>query len=107
MHPVEEEETESVKPKAIIDEMLDDELITLFMESLTISKQEIELAIEQKQWKDLRLLVHKIKGTGTTFGYPEITTLARKIEEALIKDDSPLAIKESQQLLIEINAILK
>jgi len=107
LHPVEEEETESVKPKAIIDEMLDDELITLFMESLTISKQEIELAIEQKQWKDLRLLVHKIKGTGTTFGYPEITTLARKIEEALIKDDSPLAIKESQQLLIEINAILK
>ena len=46
----------------------------------------------QKDWSSLELEFHKLKGTGTTYGVPEISKICKEMER--ICRDSPQAIPE-------------
>ncbi len=39
-------------------------------------------ALEQGDYETIRKVAHRLKGNGTTFGYPEITELGERMEDA-------------------------
>lgn len=43
----------------------------------------------QEEYKELGVLTHSICGTGTTYGYPEITAKARVLDDALREKTMP------------------
>jgi signal transduction histidine kinase/HPt (histidine-containing phosphotransfer) domain-containing protein len=52
------------------------ELVLKFVEDLPDKLQGINDAYRNRDWADMKSLVHKLKGTGASFGYPIITELA-------------------------------
>lgn len=42
---------------------------------------------EQKKYSDIEKIAHRLKGSGTTFGHPEISEIGSKLEWAAKKTD--------------------
>lgn len=62
-----------------LSEVLDDlkkEYILSFPKKL----EKIEKLTAEKNWKELADEYHKLKGTGKTYGFPQISTLCEKME---------------------------
>ena len=52
-------------------------------------KPDIELLynlINTRNLCEISQIVHKLKGNGATFGYPEISKISREIEDALLNE---------------------
>jgi HPt (histidine-containing phosphotransfer) domain-containing protein len=87
-----------------------DELLkTLQRDYLTSIPQKIEVIrkqMEDKSVNDLRESFHKLKGTGRTYGIPEVSELAASIEEICIDfpDSALTAAAHALELLIEIHS---
>jgi HPt (histidine-containing phosphotransfer) domain-containing protein len=87
-----------------------DELLkTLQRDYLTSIPQKIEVIRKQmadKSVNDLRESFHKLKGTGRTYGIPEVSELAASIEEICIDfpDSALTAASHALELLIEIHS---
>jgi len=58
-------------------------LINFFLKSFEIKKQGIYQAIETRNKDLLKTIVHEIKGTGTTIGYPRLSELSEDIHTRL------------------------
>lgn len=87
-----------------------DELMqTLRAEYLQSLPQKVEIIQQLCKQGDLELLreeFHKLKGTGKTYGIPEITELCAVVEQLCV-DKSPKAVdacKLANQLLSDIHA---
>lgn len=61
----------------------------------------IKLMMENKAWGSLSAEIHKLKGTGSTFGFSDITVLCSEIEEKIKKLDYGLA-EELTETLVEL-----
>lgn len=42
----------------------------------------LEKLLKEKNWKQMHIEFHKLKGTGKTYGFPEVSTICEKLEEA-------------------------
>jgi DNA-binding response OmpR family regulator len=58
-------------------------LISFFLKSFEVKRQGILQSIETKNKDLLKTIVHEIKGTGTTIGYPRLTDLSDDIHSRL------------------------
>jgi len=67
----------------IVDDPEYKELVIKFIEDLPGKMQSITEAYRKHNWADMKSLVHKLKGTGASFGYPVITELASNIYKFL------------------------
>lgn len=56
------------------------DLIKRFVKNLATSLKEIKTLIENFEWERLSVKLHQIKGTGGNFGFPDISTIAEKME---------------------------
>ena len=87
-----------------------DELLkTLQRDYLTSIPQKIEVIRKQiadKSVNDLRESFHKLKGTGRTYGIPEVSELAAAIEEICIDfpDSAVASAAHALELLTEIHS---
>ena len=48
-------------------------------------KQDLEVCLasfERHQYEEIEKVGHQLKGNGTTFGHPELSTIGKKLEEA-------------------------
>jgi HPt (histidine-containing phosphotransfer) domain-containing protein len=52
------------------------EYLKAFPEKLELLRE----LIQKEDWSGLEVLYHKLKGTGKTYGFPEISTLCQKME---------------------------
>jgi CheY-like chemotaxis protein len=52
--------------------------------------------LEQQNFEQLRLLAHNMKGTGTSYGFPELTRLGRLLEDSAKEKNADIM---SQQLV--------
>ena len=86
------------------DPMVDDELRQVFVDRLGEMAGELTSAVEGKQWDEVQSLVHRMKGSGTSFGFPAITTLGKQAEENIRNKQYQQAEKIVGQLLEEINS---
>jgi HPt (histidine-containing phosphotransfer) domain-containing protein len=61
------------------------ELIEEFVLALADKKAEALRCFEQRNWDDLRRMAHQLKGSGGSYGLPEITHQAANLERMLIR----------------------
>ena len=75
----------------VTDDLMDDpefkELVNKFIEDLPEKLQDINDAYRNRNWADMKSLIHKLKGTGASFGFPLITELASLIYKDLLDDN--------------------
>ena len=48
-------------------------------------KQDLEVclaSLERKRYEDIEKVGHQLKGNGTTFGHPKLSTIGKKLEQA-------------------------
>ncbi|NQZ20260.1 MAG: Hpt domain-containing protein [Bdellovibrionales bacterium] len=57
-----------------------EELRTEYLESFDEKFKIIREYFKSHDWYNLELEYHKLKGTGSTYGVPEVTTLCQKME---------------------------
>ena len=75
------------------------ELVSKFIADLPEKLQGINAAFQEQNWADMKSLIHKLKGTGASFGYPMITELAAAMYKDL-QDNNYAALKDA---LTELN----
>jgi HPt (histidine-containing phosphotransfer) domain-containing protein len=61
--------------------------VNKFLEDLPDKLQNINDAYRDHNWANMKSLIHKLKGTGASFGYPAITELATLIYKDLLDDN--------------------
>jgi CheY-like chemotaxis protein len=52
---------------------------------------ELEFALNEQDWKSLKGLAHKLKGSAGSYGFPEVSELAGSVEFALDEENIPHA----------------
>lgn len=62
-------------------------LLEIYLKALGEKIEQMSSAIQSHHLDEIARIAHNIKGQGTSFGYPEITTLGREIESTLKKND--------------------
>ena len=63
------------------------ELIIKFVKSLPGRIKVIEDMLVEEKWHDMRSEIHKLKGIGTSMGYPQITEMAGAIDYELMQEN--------------------
>lgn len=56
-------------------------IVSLFIEKLPQHVNDIVNATDQNDWDKVQKISHKLKGSGSAFGYPEITNIAGEINQ--------------------------
>jgi len=70
-------------------------LVRQFVTELPEKMHQIHKAVEKRDWVELRTRVHKLKGLGTSFGYPELSEISAQIQRAIVNelyDQVPLLV---------------
>ena len=70
-----------------------------FENNLTDKLSVIKDNFENNRIKEVKNDVHKLKGLGTSMGYPEVTEVSEKIEQAILRNDSYLTAGLIQELV--------
>ncbi len=82
------------------DSFIDDELMQLFTDRTRILRAELIAAMDQSDWNEVRVNAHTVKGSCTTFGFPELTSLGKEICD-LIDNDEMERVPELTVRLVE------
>ncbi len=83
-------------------EIIDEELVILFLKRLESQREELVTALEQQNWERMRLIGHNLKGSGALFGYPKLTRTGKQLCDAIHQHQHDLAIEQAQMLLDQI-----
>jgi len=81
-----------------------EDLVFSFMERLPSMYDEIALTHQQKNWQTLTKLIHDMKSVGGGYGFPQLTEVSHRIEQALMLDVSGVTclIQELEVLCVRI-----
>ena len=63
--------------------VISDELRQIFMDRLTTMVPSLKSALRYEQWDEVRSIAHNIKGSGSSFGYPELTVMGKEVCDAI------------------------
>ena len=74
-------------PEKLVSALLVDDqdvvdLVAGFVEGLSRRLNEFRLAFEQHDWGSLASLAHQLKGAGGSYGYGDLSRLAKTMEDA-------------------------
>mgnify|MGYP003997476169 FL=1 len=78
-----ESEGGAVEDDAVVSDFVDDELLQLFVERTAVQREALLAAYSKQDWAGVRTTAHTVKGSGTTFGFPELTRLGKEICDAI------------------------
>ena len=80
------------------------ELRTEYLEAFQQKFQTINDFFDQKDWYSIELEYHKLKGTGSTYGVPEVTQLCEQLERVCRekKQIERIVVDQSIELLTAI-----
>jgi len=76
-------------------------LIKSFVEGIPRRMDIIERSRSEKNWRDMKDELHKIKGVGTSMGYPDITETAANLEYEVIRENEV----EIDRLLLKMKRV--
>jgi CheY-like chemotaxis protein/HPt (histidine-containing phosphotransfer) domain-containing protein len=95
-----EEEATTVAPAlANHSEVIDDELIDIFVTYTKTQLDELKQAYATLSWEEIRGIAHTVKGNGTSFGHPELTEQGAKVCD-LIYQQAWTQLPDQMELLI-------
>jgi len=76
----------AIPDKLVSDLLVDDpdvfDLVEGFVEGLSRRLNEFRQAFEQHDWDNLARLAHQLKGAGGSYGYADLSRLAKTMEDA-------------------------
>ncbi len=81
--------------------MLDGELMALFAERIGALLRQLKEAHAEREWEDVRTIAHTVKGTGATFGYPDLTRLGQEVMQ-LVDQELHVSLPQRVEQLIRI-----
>jgi CheY-like chemotaxis protein len=61
-------------------------LVRQFENELPQKISQIQQSMENQAWMELKSLVHKLKGLGASFGYPELSDISAQIQTAITSE---------------------
>jgi len=82
-------------------------LVSDFESSLPSVLTYLKKAVKEERWQDFEKKMHVLKGSGGSFGYPEITTLSSKIESLLKAENYYVAAAMLTELEMLSQSIFK
>ena len=85
--------------------LVDPQLMALFIERTTLLRQQLIGALADQQWDEVYAASHTSKGSGSTFGYPKITTLGKQICDTIHKESYSELPLLTQQLIDEMGRV--
>jgi hypothetical protein len=103
--PVQRPASRPVSPPAVVDAMVDDELMALFRERSAVLRGELMDAYQKGDWETVGYTAHTIKGSGTSFGFPQLTELGRVVQSAVEQGEFERAASAVDQLQRELAAV--
>ncbi|MBT3196650.1 MAG: transporter substrate-binding domain-containing protein [Gammaproteobacteria bacterium] len=88
------------------DEPIDDALMATFIKSNIRNREELLRALSARDWEKVRELAQTVKGSGASFGYPQLTQLGEQVCYAIEENNPKQAAKLATDLVIEISKAL-
>ncbi|MBT3197538.1 MAG: response regulator [Gammaproteobacteria bacterium] len=85
---------------------LDKQLIALYLERLIELKNDLHHAIEKGDWDALWKATVILLGSGTSFGFPEITRLAKQVRKSLKSEEYVETVLVAEALEDEVGRII-
>ncbi len=82
------------------------ELTAMFREGLPAQLDQIRMALAARDWATLRSLVHTLKGTAGSYGFPHLTELSGEVETELRHGREAGAAVLCEGLILEARAAL-
>jgi CheY-like chemotaxis protein len=104
--PIQPAVTPEERPAAKQDEMVDDELMAIFVQSANNHREKLIDALSAKNWRQIRETAHTIKGSATSFGYPELSQLGKEICDAMDQGEQESVTDQVLKLLLEIGKVI-
>ena len=95
-----EKELVAGESEVAADHFVDEELMRLFVERTRVQRESIQQALEEQAWPTVRSIAHTVKGSGATFGFPEITRLGKAICDGL-DNNEPAPVPALVRELVE------
>ncbi|MBT3197188.1 MAG: response regulator [Gammaproteobacteria bacterium] len=86
--------------------LLSQELIQLFKQRAITFRTELIEAHQQGQLQQVHSAAHTLKGTGATFGYPELTRLGQAVCDAIDAGDEAQTAEQVPQLIAEMERVI-
>ncbi|MBT3198011.1 MAG: response regulator, partial [Gammaproteobacteria bacterium] len=86
--------------------LIDDDLRELFVERLTELNSQLRSASNEGRWVEVNQYAHTIKGSGSSFGHPELTQLAAAVCSLLDSGEVGVAAERNEQLLTEMARVI-
>lgn len=88
---------EAIQTYQVPEELAD--LVPVFVQTMRDRVRELEQHVEAAEWTQLERKAHKVKGTGSSFGFPLVSDLARILENTAHQKKSLEATAAYQDLL--------
>ncbi|MBT7308708.1 MAG: response regulator [Gammaproteobacteria bacterium] len=85
---------------------VDDELMAIFAQSAVTNKAALMVAISAKDWVQLHQIAHAIKGSGSSFGYPELTHLGKAVCDAIDQGEEASVSPLVMDLIIGLGRVI-
>lgn len=82
-------------------------LVKQFKEELPKRINSIKLAASNQDWHELKSLAHKLKGLGTSFGFPELSDICAKIQTDLSQEQYETVPQLVEQLVASYSSCLE
>jgi len=78
---------------------MEDEVYQIFIDTLEVNALQIKHSWEEMDWLLLQQAIHSLKGTGGSFGHPELSDLCRTLEHEVKTQEKERAQPLVKQLL--------
>lgn len=81
------------------------ELLEMFTDEIPDRRQRLEAAFNAQSLEELKTLAHQLKGAGGGYGFPDLSVVAARLEEACKNNDQDgmnLGYEELQSYLSRI-----
>ena len=86
---------------------VDEELMEIFRDSTVANKDKLTAALSDKDWSEVRATAHTIKGSAASFGFPELSNVAARLQSVLDKEQVGQASELTMNLLLEMDKVLR
>lgn len=71
-------------------------------------KQDLEACLasfERHQYEEIEKVGHQLKGNGTTFGHPELSSIGKKLEDAAHVQDLEVLVSSLKEFSLWVNKL--
>ncbi|MBA4018682.1 MAG: hypothetical protein C0483_16065 [Pirellula sp.] len=78
------------------------ELVELFLSEIPQRLGAMAEAFEQENWNELRRVAHQWKGAGGSYGYPQLSAFAARVEDACVTACPRDEIRQRLDALVDL-----